>query len=43
MEDIVVCQGLNVFNADNTLVEMRKTHFVEFVENSELKVLTIGI
>ena len=36
----VVLLALKVLNADITSVEMRKT---QFVENPELKILTIGV
>ena len=38
----VVLLALKVLNADITSVEMRKTQFVEIVENPELKICTIG-
>jgi len=39
----VVLLALKVLNADITSVEMRKTQFVEIVENPELKIRTIGV
>ena len=39
----VVLLALKVLNADITSVQMRKTQFVEIVENPELKIRTIGV